>query len=47
MLCLSSGARIIFNLTDRPAFTARKIEIPLDGKKLRPMFSTEVYDLDD
>lgn len=47
MLRLSSGARIIFNFSDRPAFSVRKIELPLDGKKLRPMFSTELYDLDD
>lgn len=47
MLRLSSGARIIFNFSDRPAFSVRKVEISLDGKKLRQMFSTEVYDLDD
>lgn len=46
MVRLSSGGRIFFNFSDRPRFTLRSIQLPVDGRRLPPAFSYEEFEMD-
>lgn len=44
---LDSGARVIFKRRKGSRdLTFHKVQIPLEGRKLKPLFSIEVYDFD-